>query len=191
MKEAHRLARQLEGEYRVRLSISLKHVWDAARKSEEEVNIDLPELQGSPKQVKWANEIRKELLKNMARIEKAYSIYKISKCSKLSELKLYDYYSDEVEFAEGTYLSFELCMRVLYKAIEKIDKSWIFIEDLRKYHNTSSIYPIIKRLANFAEAELYKENKGFGNVFSHDIKFHMCDARCFDVKDRYEFLRAI
>lgn len=51
---AHRYARRLEGNYRARFSWSLRYIYKCIRM----INSKSIELKGSPKQIKWATEIR-------------------------------------------------------------------------------------------------------------------------------------
>lgn len=60
MKRAHQLAKQMEGDYTARLSISLRQAWKEAK----EMEVKLPELKGSAKQIAWADEIRTAVIEN-------------------------------------------------------------------------------------------------------------------------------
>lgn len=60
MKRAHELAKGMEGDYRARLSLALRIAWKEAKEGMEK---ELPQLLGSPKQVKWAEDIRSEVLR--------------------------------------------------------------------------------------------------------------------------------
>lgn len=66
MKRGHEIARKLEGDYRARLSYGLKVAW-AEYKEENEVQ----ELKGSPKQIKWAEDIRNDIITNLKRMKEA------------------------------------------------------------------------------------------------------------------------
>ena len=55
MKRAHEIARNLEGDYRARMSLALRIAW------EEEKGMKEVKLYGSEKQVKWAKDIRENL----------------------------------------------------------------------------------------------------------------------------------
>ena len=68
MKRAHEIARSLEGDYRARMSLALRQAWKEEKGMEITLeNIikieDLPKLEGTPKQVAWAEEIRKDNFK--------------------------------------------------------------------------------------------------------------------------------
>jgi hypothetical protein len=65
MKRAHEIARSLKGDYRARMSMALRQAWKEERGMkitlENIIKIeDLPKLEGTPKQVAWAEEIRKD-----------------------------------------------------------------------------------------------------------------------------------
>lgn len=51
---AHKYAKRLEGDYKARFNWSLKFIYDCIKL----INSENVELKGSPKQIKWANEIR-------------------------------------------------------------------------------------------------------------------------------------
>lgn len=51
---AHKYAKRLEGDYKARFNWSLKYIYNCIKL----INSKNIELKGSPKQVKWANEIR-------------------------------------------------------------------------------------------------------------------------------------
>lgn len=59
MKKAHELARKMVGDYAARLTLALRQVWKELK------NMILPELKGTDKQVKWANDIRKIFVENV------------------------------------------------------------------------------------------------------------------------------
>lgn len=59
MKKAHKLAKKMVGDYAARLALALRQVWKEVR------NVVLPELKGTEKQVKWANDIRDIYIKNI------------------------------------------------------------------------------------------------------------------------------
>jgi len=58
MRRAHEIARQMEGDYRARLVYGLRQAWREARRPA------LPELQGTPRQVAWAVDIRDAFLRD-------------------------------------------------------------------------------------------------------------------------------
>jgi hypothetical protein len=53
MKRAHQIAKNLEGDYRARMSLALRQAW------REEKKVELVKLTGTEKQIAWAEEIRK------------------------------------------------------------------------------------------------------------------------------------
>ena len=54
MMRAHELARNLEGDYRARMSLALRQAW------KEEKEMEMVKLVGTEKQVAWAEDIRRE-----------------------------------------------------------------------------------------------------------------------------------
>lgn len=64
MKRAHELAQQMEGHYAARLSLALREAWKEAKEVKE---TKLPALTGSEKQIKWAEEIRSEVVEVLDR----------------------------------------------------------------------------------------------------------------------------
>jgi len=53
MKKAHQIAKGLEGDYRIRMSLALRQAWKEVKK------VELVKLTGTEKQIAWAEEIRK------------------------------------------------------------------------------------------------------------------------------------
>lgn len=60
MRRAHQLAKQMEGDYQARLALGLRIAW-AEYKGGAEVEKGFPQMEGSEKQVKWAEDIRAAL----------------------------------------------------------------------------------------------------------------------------------
>lgn len=55
---AHRMAKRMEGDYKACFAYCLKMQWACFK----EATAELPELEGSPKQIAWANDIRDNLI---------------------------------------------------------------------------------------------------------------------------------
>ena len=53
MRRAHQIAKNLEGDYRARMSLALRQAWKEVKK------VELVKLTGTEKQIAWAEEIRK------------------------------------------------------------------------------------------------------------------------------------
>ena len=81
MVRAHELARGMEGDYQARLALALRIAWKEER-GKEEVKIEMKELKGSEKQVKFANDIKEAVLEIVEQLPK-----KIAKYSKDEEMK--------------------------------------------------------------------------------------------------------
>jgi len=57
MKRAHQIAKNLEGDYRARMSLALRQAWKEVKKVNKKV--ELVRLTGTEKQIAWAEDIRK------------------------------------------------------------------------------------------------------------------------------------
>jgi len=57
MKRAHQIAKNLEGDYRARMSLALRQAWKEVKKVDKKV--ELVRLTGTEKQIAWAEDIRK------------------------------------------------------------------------------------------------------------------------------------
>ena len=81
MVRAHELARGMEGDYQARLALALRIAWKEER-GKEEVRIEMKELKGTEKQIKYANDIKKAVLEIVEQLPE-----KIAKYSKDEEMK--------------------------------------------------------------------------------------------------------
>jgi len=81
MVRAHQIAKGFEGDYQARLALALRIAWKEER-GKEEVKIEMKELKGSEKQVKFANDIKEAVLEIIEQLPE-----KIAKYSKDEEMK--------------------------------------------------------------------------------------------------------
>ena len=81
MVRAHQIAKGFEGDYQARLSLALRQAWKEER-GKEEVRIEMKELKGTEKQVKYANDIKEAVLEIIEQLPD-----KIAKYSKDEEMK--------------------------------------------------------------------------------------------------------
>ena len=81
MVRAHQIAKGFEGDYQARLSLALRQAWKEER-GKEEVKIEMKELKGTEKQVKYANDIKEAVLEIIEQLPE-----KIAKYSKDEEMK--------------------------------------------------------------------------------------------------------
>src|SRR5690554_3166569 len=81
MVRAHQIAKGFEGDYQARLSLALRQAWKEER-GKEEVRIEMKELKGTEKQVKYANDIKEAVLEIIEQLPD-----KIIKYSKDEEMK--------------------------------------------------------------------------------------------------------
>ena len=81
MVRAHQIAKGFEGDYQARLVLALRIAWKEER-GREEVKIEMKELKGSEKQVKFANDIKEAVLEIIEQLPD-----KIAKYSKDEEMK--------------------------------------------------------------------------------------------------------
>lgn len=80
MRRGHELASKMVGDYKARLSLALQLAW---KEEKGEDKMELPKLEGTEKQIKWAEDIRTDVL-DVIRLAEA-EIEEVA--SKLSERK--------------------------------------------------------------------------------------------------------
>lgn len=125
MSKAHKIAKELVGDYSVRLSIALKMVWAEIKKGVKK----MVELVGTEKQIAWAEDIRSNYLETLERIiegVKAEDIKSIKliwrECKEEISSKIKDKTTPEVAKA-----ALEIIMEIKNK-IENTDSAKKFIE---------------------------------------------------------------
>lgn len=93
MVRAHQIAKGFEGDYQARLSLALRQAWKEER-GKEEVRIEMKELKGTEKQVKYANDIKEAVLEIIEQLPE-----KIAKYSKDEEMrnKYIEIYNKEIK----------------------------------------------------------------------------------------------
>lgn len=93
MVRAHQIAKGFEGDYQARLSLALRQAWKEER-GKEEVRIEMKELKGTEKQIKYANDIKKAVLEIVEQLPE-----KIAKYSKDEEMrnKYIEIYNKEIK----------------------------------------------------------------------------------------------
>ena len=89
MVRAHELARGMEGDYQARLALALRIAWKEER-GKEEVKIEMKELKGSEKQVKFANDIKEAVLEIVEQLPKKIAKYSIDEEMKNKYLEIYN-----------------------------------------------------------------------------------------------------
>ena len=133
MKRAHELAKGMEGDYRARLSLALRIAWKEAKEGMEK---ELPQLLGSPKQVKWAEDIRSEVLRVL---EKCRFIVEQVKPEKM-EGRTKKEYQRAKEWAEKTQEAFMFIDRFRFMTAKKADR--YKAEELRKAFGRGAFFTI-------------------------------------------------
>jgi len=68
MIQAHKLAKQMVGNYSARLALALRQLWTSIKKGVA----TMVELTGSEKQIKWATDIRTKLVEKFTKMEKLF-----------------------------------------------------------------------------------------------------------------------
>lgn len=160
---AHEIARTLEGDYVARISYSLRCVWSEVKLGSM--------LEGSEKQIKWANEIRKSILKKLVDLKdcknKRYteSIYNINNLNTVdveNAIKVVKSIKDAKYFIDNRnkdYKDFILENRVIKITAE-------MIEEARNNER------IMKRVSNHAEKdENYSERTYSLVIRSMDLDY--------------------
>lgn len=125
MKRAHEIARRMVGPYRARMSIALQISWKEAKEGMEKK--ELPQLIGSEKQVKWAEDIRSEVLRVL---EKCRFIVEQVKPEKMEERLTKKEYQKAKEWVEAQDKAFMFIERFRFMTAKKADR--YKAEDLRK-----------------------------------------------------------
>lgn len=125
-KEAHKITREIKRkyndvDYKAQFSLCLSFL-------NEKENIKMKELKGSEKQVKWANDIRTDILNLTNELEK----------SKIERIKNEDYKIKDMSIEEMT----ERCKRKferIREAIRNIDDAKFFIDNFRNVLKYNSL----------------------------------------------------
>ncbi|HGM3507138.1 TPA: hypothetical protein ACKOR7_001713 [Clostridioides difficile] len=126
-KKAHEMAREIKRkyndvDYKVQFSLCLSFL------IEKKGDIKMKELKGSEKQIKWANDIRTDILNLTNELEK----------SKIERIKNEDYKIKDMSIEEMT----ERCKRKferIREAISNIDNAKFFIDNFRKVLKYNSL----------------------------------------------------
>lgn len=101
MKRAHEIAKKLVGDYAARLKYALKKAW-AEYKASKKGDINMVELKGTEKQVKWAKDIKKCVENVIDHLEKNFSKVEFKKERKAEKCKIQlDNLKKEVENQEN------------------------------------------------------------------------------------------
>ena len=89
MVRAHQIAKGFEGDYQARLALALRIAWKEER-GKEEVKIEMKELKGSEKQVKFANDIKEAVLEIIEQLPDKIAKYSIDEEMKNKYLEIYN-----------------------------------------------------------------------------------------------------